>query len=149
MADIKEIIQYAIQKEIEAYNLYAGFVDKTKNPAAKKLLEELAEEELEHKSILQAISKVEELLEFKFEPIQDLKLSDHLLTPPIDENSDIQAVLAFAMKAEKAVYELYTQMSKAANEGKDSTIFQNLANMELIHKNKLESLYDDMFYTDN
>ena len=148
MTDIKEIIEFAIKKEIEAYDLYTGFSNKTKNPAAKKLLEELAGEELGHKFILQNISKAD-IRKFKIEPIKDLKLSDHLLAPPIDENSDIQAVLAFAMKAEKSAYELYTQMSKATIEGKDSKIFQNLAHMELIHKNKLESLYDDMFYTDN
>ncbi|MHA2088618.1 MAG: ferritin-like domain-containing protein [Promethearchaeota archaeon] len=149
MTDIKEIIEFAIKKEIEAYELYSGSANKTKNPAAKKLLEELAEEERGHKSILQNFSKADEMLNFKLEPVQDLKLSDHLLASPIDENSDIQAVLTFAMKAEKAAFELYTQMSKAAIEGKDSKIFQNLAQMELIRKNKLESLYDDMFYTDN
>ncbi len=40
-------------------------------------------------------------------------------------------------------------MSKAAINKEHVLIFQKLAQMELIHKNKIESLYDDMFYSDN
>ncbi len=149
MTDIKELIQFAIKKEKEAYELYSGFAKKTKNPAAKKLLEELAEEELGHKDTLENLSEPEKLFNFKIESVQDLKLSDHLVAHTIDENSDIQSVLTFAMKAEKAAFDLYTKMSEAAVDETNLSLFQQLAQMELIHKNKLESLYDDMFYTDN
>ena len=78
-----------------------------------------------------------------------MKISDHLVAHAIDENSDIQSVLTFAMKAEKAAFDLYTKMSEAAVDENNLSLFQQLAQMELIHKNKLESLYEDMFYSDN
>ena len=53
------------------------------------------------------------------------------------------------MKEEKGAYELYMRMAKVAESEKNESVFQKLAQMELIHKNKLEALYDDMFYTDN
>jgi rubrerythrin len=150
MAEIKEIIEFAIKKEIEAYDMYSGIAELSNNPAVKKLLSELANDELGHKEALENLNRAKEILKFDIDVVQDLKLSDHLATPPsIDEESDLQEALVFAMKEEKSAYELYTKMAKAAETKENETVFQKLAQMELIHKNKLESLYDDMFYTDN
>ncbi len=149
MAEIKEILNFAIKKEIEAYDLYSGIAESSKNPAVKELLSELATDELGHKEALENLSRAEEILNFDIDKVQDLKLSDHLQATTIDENSDLQETLVFAMKEEKGAYELYTRMSKAAETKENAKVFQKLAQMELIHKNKLEALYDDMFYTDN
>jgi rubrerythrin len=149
MSEIEEIINFAIKKEEEAYELYTGVAQTTNSPAVKKLMEEIANDELGHKKALEDLSKAEELLNYDIEQVPDLKISDHLVAHPIDEKSDIQEVLTFAMKEEKAAYELYMQMSKAAGNEKHAVIFEKLGQMEKIHKNKLESLYDDMFYSDN
>jgi rubrerythrin len=149
MTEIKEIIDFAIKKEEEAYDLYNGFAQRTDNQAVKKLLEELAADELGHKEILQNLSKTKEILKHKTDAVQDLKLSDHLLIESIDENSEIQDVLIFAMKAEKSTYELYLKMADSAIDTEITTVFGKLAQIELNHKNKLESLYDDIFYADN
>ncbi len=149
MSEIEEIIKFAIKKEEKAYELYTGVAKKTNLPAVKKLMEEIANDELGHKKTLENLSKAEKLLDYDIDQVPDLQLSDHLIAHPIDEKSDIQEVLTFAMKEEKAAYELYMQMSQAATDEKHVTIFQKLGQMELIHKNKLESLYDDMFYSDN
>ena len=149
MSKIDEIIKFAIKKEEEAYELYTSVAQKTNLPAVRKLMEEIANDELGHKVVLENLTKAEEFLKSDIKQVPDLKLSDHLISHPIDENSDIQEVLTFAMKEEKAAYELYIQLSKGATEVKYSSIFEKLGQMELIHKNKLESLYDDMFYSDN
>jgi rubrerythrin len=149
MAEIKEIINFAINKETEAYDLYSGIAKNATNPAVKKLLEEIANDELGHKKALEDLSRAEEILNFDIQKVQDLKLSDHLQATTIDDDSSLQETLVFAMKEEKGAYELYMRMSKAAETEKNEEVFQKLAQMELIHKNKLESLYDDMFYTDN
>ncbi|MHA2031934.1 MAG: ferritin-like domain-containing protein [Candidatus Kariarchaeaceae archaeon] len=149
MAEIKEIIDFAIKKETEAYNLYSGIAKSSNNPAVKKLLKEIANDELGHKKALEDLSKAEEILNFDIEKVQDLKLSDHLQATTIDDDSSLQETLVFAMKEEKGAYELYMRMAKAAETEKNESVFQKLAQMELIHKNKLESLYDDMFYADN
>jgi rubrerythrin len=149
MSRIEEIIEFAIKKEVEAYELYTSVANKSDNPAVKKLMDEIANDELGHKEALENLSEGNSLLNYDIEQVPDLKLSDHLIAHPIDDKSDIQDVLTFAMKEEKAAYELYLQMSKAATDENQAKIFQKLSQMELIHKNKLESLYDDMFYSEN
>jgi len=149
MPEIKKIVKFAIKKEEEAYQLYTNVAKTTNSPAVKKLMEGIANDELGHKKALEDLSEGEELLNYDIEQVPDLKLSDHMIAHEIDEKSDIQSVLTFAMKEEKAAHDLYIQMSKAATNDKHETIFQKLAQMELIHKNKLESLYDDMFFSDN
>ena len=149
MTKINEIIEFAIKKEIEAYELYSSIAKSTNNQSVQKLLDELANDELGHKEALEDLSRAEDILNFDIDKVQDLKLSDHLQVTSIDEDSSLQETLVFAMKEEKGAYELYTQMSEAAETEKNATVFQKLAQMELIHKNKLETLYDDMFYADN
>ncbi|MHA1975394.1 MAG: ferritin-like domain-containing protein [Candidatus Hodarchaeales archaeon] len=149
MTEIKEIIKFAIKKEIEAYDMYSGIAQSSNNPAVQKLLSELANDELGHKEALENLSQADKILNFDIDEVKDLKLSDHLQATTIDEDSDLQESLVFAMKEEKGAYDLYTKMAKAAKTKENETVFQKLAQMELIHKNKLESLYDDMFYTDN
>ncbi|MFX0016191.1 MAG: ferritin family protein [Promethearchaeota archaeon] len=149
MSEIEEIIKFAIDKEEEAYNLYFSVAKTTNSSTVKKLMEELANDELGHKKLLEDLQDAEELLDYDINQVVDLKLSDHLIAHEIDENSDFQSVLTFAMKEEKAAYDLYFRMSKAATTDKHVKIFQKLGQMELTHKNKLESLYDDMFYSDN
>jgi rubrerythrin len=149
MSGIDEIIDFAIKKEVEAYELYTSVANKTDSPAVKKLMEEIANDELGHKEALENLSEGNTLLNYDIDKVPDLKLSDHLIAHPIDEKSDIQDVLTFAMKEEKAAYELYQQMSNATTDENHSKVFQKLSQMELIHKNKLESLYDDMFYSEN
>jgi rubrerythrin len=149
LTEIKEIIKFAIKKEIEAYDMYSGIAQSSNNPAVQKLLSELANDELGHKEALENLSQADKILNFDIDEVKDLKLSDHLQATTIDEDSDLQESLVFAMKEEKGAYDLYTKMAKAAKTKENETVFQKLAQMELIHKNKLESLYDDMFYTDN
>ena len=149
MKTIAEIINFAIEKEVEAYQLYSSTAQRVKDTSAKKLLEELAEEERMHEKSLKDLSKAAELMSVEIKSVPDLKISDHLVESSIDAESDIQEVLIFAMKAEKAAYELYSELVKTATEDVHKSAFTRLAQMELIHKNKLEALYDDMFYSDN
>lgn len=149
MTEIQKIIDFAIKKEIEAFNLYSSIAKTSNNPAVRKLLSELANDENGHKEALENFSRAEEILNFNIDEVQDLKLSDHLQTPTtIGEDTNLQQTLVFAMKEEKGAYELYTRMAKATQTKEHSLVFEKLAQMELIHKNKLETLYDDMFYAE-
>ena len=47
---------------------------------------------------------------------------------------------------EKKAKEIYTKMAEAADSEENVKIFQNLAEMENGHKNKLEVLYEEIFY---
>ncbi|MCD6521129.1 MAG: hypothetical protein J7M05_14530 [Anaerolineae bacterium] len=58
---IQEIIRTAIQREIDAYNLYHSAAAKAESQTAKGLLEELAAQEKGHRAKLEALLKGEAL----------------------------------------------------------------------------------------
>jgi two-component system sensor histidine kinase ResE len=54
MADIREILKKAIEKEVEAAQEYLEAARKTTNPEAKSLLKQLAQDEARHRRVLEA-----------------------------------------------------------------------------------------------
>ncbi len=53
--DYQKIITNAIAKEVEAYTFYRSVSDKAKDPAMKKVFNELAGEETTHRELLQGL----------------------------------------------------------------------------------------------
>jgi rubrerythrin len=58
-------------------------------------------------------------------------------------------VLIVAMHREKSSHEFYSTMAEIAEEEASRSLFGFLAQEELAHKNKVESLYDEVVYQDN
>ncbi|MEW6377645.1 MAG: ferritin family protein [Thermodesulfobacteriota bacterium] len=73
----KEIIQFAIDKEIQAFKFYTGVSQSAKYSGAKELFLELAKEEEGHQKLLENFS-IEKVAEAKIKPIPDLKVSDYM-----------------------------------------------------------------------
>ncbi len=53
------------------------------------------------------------------------------------------------MHREKSSNEFYTTMASIADDGAAKSMFEFLAQEELVHKNKVESLYDEVVYQEN
>jgi rubrerythrin len=145
---VEKLIDFAIDNEIKAFELYSGMSQKVDSPAAKKMLDELAKEEAGHKSQLEAY-KGTHLDKFDFQKVQDLKLSDHLVASEPKENSSIQDLFVFAMKKEKEAADLYDGLSQATDDAETKTVFEKLRAFEMGHKNKLERLYDEEYLQEN
>jgi rubrerythrin len=148
---IEQTLRQAIQFEEDAYSFYLSAVDMAKLPHVKKTLKELADEEVKHKEKLQGLleGNAEVIIAVqKREQIQDLKLAEYLVAPTLDENASFQDVLIVAMKREKSSYEFYSTMAKIAVEESAQNLFDFLAQEELVHKNKVETLYDQVVYKD-
>ena len=81
---LKEILDRAIQNEDEANRFYSQAANTVKDPSAKELLNEFAEIELKHKTVLQNfdLSKVDEE-HHTVKKAHDLHLSDYLLDKEI------------------------------------------------------------------
>jgi rubrerythrin len=142
------IIQRAIQIEEDAYSFYTEAGEMVELPHVKDMLSELAGEEVKHKEKLEDLlaGDTEQIIAAgQGQKIQDLKLADYLVAPPLTEDATIQDVLMIAMKREKNAHEFYNLMAGLTSEvAKD--LFQFLAQEELKHKNKVEVLYDDIVY---
>jgi rubrerythrin len=146
---IEGIIQRAIRFEEDAYEFYIGTSEMVKLPHVKDMLNELAGEEVKHKEKLEELlaGDTEQIVAAKQRrQIQDLKLADYLVAPPLDEDATIQDVLMIAMQREKNSHEFYSLMVGIAASESAKDLFQLLAQEELGHKNRIEVLYDDIIY---
>jgi len=146
---VEGIIQRAIRFEEDAYNFYTGASEMVKLPHVRDMLNELAGEEVKHKEKLEGLLEgdTEQIVAAKQrQKIQDLKLADYLVAPPLDEGATIQDVLMTAMQREKNSHEFYNLMAGMSASESAKELFQFLAQEELGHKNKVEVLYDDIIY---
>ncbi|MGC8691689.1 MAG: ferritin-like domain-containing protein [Thermoplasmata archaeon] len=144
--DIAELFDRAIKTEEDAYEFYLKFSKIVKNPAAKDLLKELANEELNHKNIIM------KYFFGKYEFSKDipvLSLLDHLPKKEnLDENSELKDVLSHAILREEKEYKFYDELEKYMIDPKIKEILKFLKKQERNHKAKLENMYDDIIYSE-
>jgi rubrerythrin len=145
---INEIIDFAIKEEIRFQKIYSDAAKRTENNALVSMLDELSAMEKSHEEKLKAF-KSGEIGEIGNVKVQDLKISEYLSDTEIDDNSNIQDVIVYAMKSEKKANELYTKLSGLVNTHAEKELFLSLANEELAHKNQLEKMYEVNFMPEN
>lgn len=143
---LKDALTFAIRKEHDSSELYLMFRDMVKDPGAKVLLEDLANQERGHMNLLENALKSGrmETIGGKKE-IKDLHLSDYMLAENISPDSSAQEVMLFAIKREQESYNLY-HMLLGNYEGTElETLFSKLIKEELRHKETLEREYEEHF----
>jgi rubrerythrin len=146
---VSEVLKTAIEREIEAFNLYSDAAKGASNAPLRKALEEMAEQERGHRIKLENIlaGNVRWAVRVaKTQPATDLRLSDHLEGGSLEPNAGYQDILLFAAKREKAACDFYRGMAELVDDALIQNIFEMLANEELKHKNRLERLYEDEVY---
>lgn len=146
---IESIIKMAISGEEEAYALYSGTLQLVKDSQSRSMLQELASDELGHKVKLEGLLRQGiswSISEGQFRKVADLKVGDHLEAKPLDEGAGLQDVLIVAIQREKESHELYANLAGVSADDTTRNLFEFLANEELTHKRKLESLYEEVVY---
>jgi rubrerythrin len=147
---IEEILNEAIQGEIQSYELYTNAVELVRAEHIKALLRELAQEELGHKAALERMLANPAQLKhqvgaLKAAPIQDYQIGDHLVVRPLEPDSTFQDVCIFASKKEQQSYELYRDLA-AESTGESRDLLEAMAKDELRHKNLVEGWYEEVVY---
>jgi rubrerythrin len=150
-ATIEQILEQAIRFEEQAFDFYIAAVDMVKQPHIKDTLKDLAAEEVKHKKKLEALleGNIESLIDVAQQKVQDLKLAEYLVAPPLEEDATFQDVLVVAMHREKSSHEFYSTVATITDDESTKTLLEFLAQEELVHKNKVETLYDEVVYQDN
>jgi rubrerythrin len=141
----KKIISTAIDREVEAYSFYRSVSDKVKDPALKKLFNELAGEEKKHREFLQAFL-ARDVAKLHFSTGKDYKVGDSLPTPPLTIDLKPLEGLVIAIKKELEAMQMYTQLANLSTDTEQQLLFGQLANMERSHKTRLEDLYTEMAF---
>ena len=143
--DAKTILSHAIDREVESYNFYRNVSDKVRDPALKKLFNELAGDETKHRQFLESFLS-RDASKFHFDPKADYKVGDGLATPVLSVDLKPVDGLVLAIKKELEAMQMYTQLSKKSTDIEQQLLFSQLANMESSHKARLEDLYTEMAF---
>lgn len=141
------VLDYAIEKEMEANQFYEGLAKQMKNPAMQKVFESFAKEELGHKAKLQAIKQGKAIPPVK--DITDMKIADYTVDVEPAPDMSYQDALILAMKKEKAAFRLYLDLADQVENEDQKALFLSLAQEEAKHKLRFEIEYDDVMLNQN
>jgi rubrerythrin len=144
---LKEVLEDSIQKEIVSRFLYVGLRQRVKKQATKDAFQALADQEETHQRIL------EEYLQGKLKDgalghniVVDYKIANQLDQPEISPTMELKDVFLLAAGREKAAHDLYSSLAGIHPNGQIQHLLQDLADQELEHKKRIETLFTEVAF---
>jgi len=138
-----EIIKFAIEKEIGAFNFYTKASQVAKYSGARELFIDFSKEEEKHRKLLEEIT-AKKIAELKVEKaVPDLKISDYLVDVEFRPDLSYADILRMSMKMEERSIKLYTDLKETALGQEIHKLFDFLAQQEAQHKYAIEKKYDE------
>lgn len=137
-----EIVQFAIQREIESVNFYDKASKMVKLSGTKELFSDFMKQEEGHKKKLEGV-QAGKIVPGKIEKIPNLKISDYLVEAELKPNISYAEILRIAMKREERSVKLYTDLNEKNEDETLRKLFTFLVQEESKHKYALEKIYDD------
>ena len=138
----QEIIQFAIQREIESMDFYDKASKLVKNSGTRDLFGDFVKQEEGHKKKLETIN-MGKIIPEKIEKIPNLKISDYLVETELKPDLFYAGILRIAMKREERSVKLYTDLKEKNQDEALDKLFTFLIQEETKHKFRLEKIYDD------
>jgi rubrerythrin len=138
----EEVIQFAIGKEIEAFNFYTSASQVAKYSGAKELFLDLAKQEEGHRKLLENLN-MEKIAQARIEKIPNLKISDYMVDAELKPDLSYAEMLRIAMKREERSIKLYEDLRGSNPDENLKKLFTFLVQEESKHKFRLEKIYDD------
>jgi len=141
--DNDEILELAIMREIDANRFYRAIAAKVKDTGLRKVLEELAAEELEHKAKLELeVMKTGRVVAASEQEDDDEQLmgQPELLEEEIDMS--FKDLLLMAIQKEQTSFRLYVELAGRVGDANSKKILLALAEEEVRHKQRFEAEYD-------
>ncbi len=138
----QEVLQFAIDKEIEAFNFYTEASKNSKYSGGQELLLSLANEEEGHRRLLENLS-MEKVSQKRIESVPDLHISDYMVEVEMKPDLSYAEMLRIAMKREEKSLKLYNDLRESNTDEDLKRLFTLLSNEEAKHKLRLEKIYDD------
>ncbi len=145
---IDEVLDFAMKSEQDAVDFYTSLASKMQNEEMREVFLQFAQEEVGHKARLQRI-KDEKLFDMEMDKVNDLRISDYVVSAKATADMEYSDALVLAMKREKAAFKLYTKLAERTKNKELKTVFQALAIEESKHKLRFELEYDDYVMREN
>jgi len=138
----KEMIRFAIGREVEAINFYNQANKMVKQSGTKELFLDFVKQEEGHKKKLEGVlaGKVDVA---KIEKVPNLKISDYMVDGELQPDISYADILRIAMKREERSVKLYTDLKEQSQDTTLNNLFTFLVQEESKHKYALEKIYDD------
>ncbi len=145
MKTLRDLLDVAIQQEINSQDLYRKGLKVIKDPESQKFLKELVKEEEEHEKMLYNIKETglyDLDVVVKDDTIFQSGESSHdVQDEPFKEDWTIEEILNLALKREYRANQIFVAASKAAKDTELITLFKNLAEEEVNHHKNIEKKY--------
>ena len=139
---ISDILDLAIQREVEAYEFYMDIHGRVDDQSVKDTLEFIAGEEKKHKAFLINYREGNFGAEaLRMTDVVEYKIAEYLDEPDIDGDLSRQDVYLIAAHRENRSHQFYTELANLHAEGEPQSMLLKMANEELKHKEKMEYLY--------
>ena len=146
-ASVNDALDFAIEREKEAYEMYTDLAAQADNPGTKAVFLQYAGEEMGHRVKLESVKKGRKLASIE-KKITNLKIGDYLVNVEPREGMSYQDTLILAMKREQAAYTMYRDFAARAPDPEMQDLFLGLAQEEAKHKLRFEVEYDEKILTD-
>lgn len=143
-SSINEVLDFAVNKEIESHIFYMELADFVEQPEMAEVLTNLAMEELKHKAVLESIQAGRTTLNEK--EVGNLGVTETVKEVNPDAKMDYVEMLVVGMKREEIARQLYTDLASIAQNRQIRDIFLKLAQQEADHKLRFELEYDLMTF---
>lgn len=148
---INKVIDFAIEREIEAVEFYKDLQRKVSFKHKIEQLKELENMERNHIAMLNELKgKGINFCKKNENTLEDLRITDYLVDNPECDDLTYQDILIIAMKKEEAAFKLYTKLADELQSDPSAfNLFSFLAGEESKHKNYFENIYDNDILRDN
>ncbi len=137
-----EVLEFAIDREIDANQFYLALAERVDSTEMRKVFEELAQEELEHKAKLELeLMKIGKTVEIRQPP--DTPNRTYIVS---DTQSlldmEYKDMLMLGMEKEEAAFRLYVNLVPNAYDSESREVLLSLAQEEVKHKLRFQMEYD-------
>lgn len=140
----QQILQDAVQGEIEAHQFYQAVADKVTDGHLREMFLTFADEERKHRRILEGFKDKPDMA-IHFARVPDFHLSESMpVTAALSMEMKPADAIALAMKKEEVAMRHYTQLADACGDAAQQKVFRELAAMERGHKAKMENAFVDI-----
>lgn len=141
----RQILEDAIQGEIDSRQFYQDAAGRMQNEFLKDLFTRFAREEKNHEEILKGF--VEDIPEtLPFEENRDYRVAATVDRPQVSDKMGPADAFALAMKKEQEAMDQYNALAEGCIDPEQAQMFGSLAAMEREHKLKMEQAFVDIGY---
>jgi rubrerythrin len=139
-----EVLEFAVAREVDAYQLFVTLAGKVKNAIVRTTLEQLAAEELVHKERLELelVKRGVVVKDYGAVPAD----SDSVIVSESDQIASMSLgdILRWAARKERFSYRLYVDLAAMTKEPASKEILIDLAAEEVRHQARFEREYDEL-----